>query len=109
MPADGRTKVHIFGQSYHLKSGEGPERTREVARLVDEKMNLVATQAGAADHFRIAVLTALHLADEYLSLEKEHQHLQSEVSSKADRIAALLEGLDPEPTADSEPILPAAD
>lgn len=94
MSSDTGIQVNIFGQAYHIKGGEDPEHTRELAALVDEKMSFIARQVRVPDSFRIAVLTALHLADEYDALLKEHEELQKEVAAKADRLEALLDGIE---------------
>ena len=79
MSPDSTIQVDIFGQAYLIKGGEDPEHTREVASLVDEKMNFIAGQVRVPDNFRIAVLTALHIADEYAALLKRTEELQKEV------------------------------
>ena len=76
---DSTIQVDIFGQAYLIKGGEDHEHTREIASLVDEKMNFIARQERDPESFRIAVLTALHLADEYDALLKRHEELQKEV------------------------------
>lgn len=87
MSPDSTIQVDIFGQAYLIKGGEDPEHTRELASLVDEKMNFIARQVRGPDNFRIAVLTALHIADEYAALLKRHEELQKEVADKAASVA----------------------
>ncbi len=94
MSPESGIPVNIFGQVYHIKGGEDPEHTRELAALVDEKMSFIARQVSVPDNFRIAVLTALHLADECDTLLKQHEELQKEVAAKADRLEALLDGVE---------------
>ena len=94
MSPDKGIQVNIFGQVYHIKGGEDPQHTSELAALVDEKMNFIARQVSVPDSFRVAVLTALHLADEYDALLKEHEELQKEVAAKADRLEALLDSVE---------------
>lgn len=103
-------QVQIFGQVYHLRGGEDPERVRRVAELVDLTMGRIADKGRTADSYRVAVLAALELADELLSVRDEHEKYRSSVSSQSDRIAALLEraesGEKPSP---AESLFPAAD
>lgn len=91
MHTDGRTQVHIYGQAYHLKGGDDDKHTQAVAKLVDEQMNRVAAQTRVPDNFRVAVLTALHLADEYLNLKKDHEDLKSQVAGKSNYLVSLLD------------------
>ena len=108
MPEDSGTQVNIFGQVFHIKGGNDADDTRQLAELVDRKMNFIATQVRVPDNYRIAVLTALHLADEYANLKQEHERLKAEVSGKADRINALLDQVETEGK-EGTPLFAAAD
>ena len=96
MRTDERTQVHIYGQVYHLKGGNDAEHTEAVAKLVDEQMNRVAAQTRVPDNFRVAVLTALHLADEYLNAKKDHDKLKSQVTAKSNHLVSLLDKINNE-------------
>jgi len=88
--------VQIFGQVYHLRGGADAGHMREVARLVDEKMNLVANQVRTADSYRIAVLTAIHIADELLSSRKRQDETERQFREKSERLAALIDEIERE-------------
>ncbi|HEY0172333.1 MAG TPA: cell division protein ZapA [Pyrinomonadaceae bacterium] len=61
----GSVRVNIFNQSYSLRSASGDgEHVERVARLVDERMRAVASGLAVHDVAKVAVLTALNLADE---------------------------------------------
>jgi cell division protein ZapA len=108
MSPDSGIQVSIFGQDYCIKGGDDPEHTRELAALVDEKMNFISRQVRVPDQFRIAVLTALHLADEQDALLQKHEELQKEVTAKADHLRELLERID-EAAEEPAAVFPAAD
>ena len=97
MSQDSGTQVNIFGQVFHIKGGDDADETRQLAELVDQKMNIIAAQVRVPDNYRIAVLTALHLADEYANLKQEHDRLKAAVSVKAARINSLLDQIETEP------------
>jgi cell division protein ZapA len=97
------TQVQIFGHVYHLRGGEDPVHSRQVAQLVDDRMNAIADQINTSDSFRIAVLAALHIADEYLQLQREHERFTAEVAAKSDRMVAMLDKVG-EPPALSKPL-----
>ena len=63
--------VEIYDQKYSivLKSDISEADFRELADLVDTRMRGIAAVASTPDSLKIAVLTALHLAQEL----KEHQ------------------------------------
>ena len=60
--------VRIFGESYPLKTGEPAERLEELARYVDARMREVAATGKVVATNKVAVLAALHIADELFRL-----------------------------------------
>ena len=88
------TQIQIFGQTYHIQGGSDPTQTREAAEVVDQKMGMIASQLRVPDGYRIAVLAALHLADEYTSLRRKLETLESQVESKSRHIAELLDEIE---------------
>jgi cell division protein ZapA len=70
----GSVRVNIFNQTYSLRSGSGDgEHVERVARLVDERMHAVADGLAVHDVAKIAVLTALNLADELEGLKSFYE------------------------------------
>ena len=94
MSASSTTEVSIFGQTYYIQAGGDEDQARQAANLVDKKMNLIASQVRTSDRFRVAVLAALHLADEYLTAQHQLMGLEQGVAAKGERLAALLDELD---------------
>ena len=66
--------VDIYDQTYHLR-GENPEYIRRLADLVDAKMRAVASHGKTVDSLRVAVLAAVNIADELVTLEQRHSAL----------------------------------
>jgi cell division protein ZapA len=100
MSANGTTEVNIFGQTYHIQGGGDSEQARQAAALVDEKMKLIASQVRSPERFRVAVLAALHLADEYLTARQQAAGIEKDVAVRSEQIVALLDKLE-EPEEDS--------
>ena len=70
----GSVRVNIFNQTYSLRSADGDGRHVErVARLVDERMRAVADGLAVHDVAKVAVLTALNLADELEGLRNFYE------------------------------------
>lgn len=63
------TQITVFNQTYRVTSADGGERAARVARFVDSRMRESASQITTHDVARIAVLTALQIADELLTLK----------------------------------------
>ncbi len=83
--------VSIFGTEYKISSPAGPDRTREVARAVDRKMREVAHSLSLRSMKKIAVLTAVNLADELHREQASGQHLEQSAASTAQRLAARVD------------------
>ncbi|MDX6693323.1 MAG: cell division protein ZapA [Blastocatellia bacterium] len=78
--------VTIFNQTYRLRSKTDTEHVRRIANLVDERMRQISEQITTHDVVKIAVLTALNIADEMQNLrdyyEQEVQPLVSQLSNQ---------------------------
>ena len=94
MSTSSTTEVSIFGQTYYIQAGGDEDQARQAANLVDKKMNLIASQVRTSDRFRVAVLAALHLADEYLTAQHHLMGREQGVAAKGERLAVLLDELD---------------
>ena len=94
MSASSTTEVSIFGQTYYIQAGGDEDQARQAANLVDKKMNLIDSQVRTSDRFRVAVLAALHLADEFLTVQNRLIGLEQGVAAKSERLAALLDEID---------------
>jgi cell division protein ZapA len=97
--ADKANLVHveIFGQTYAVRAGTDPGYVEGLAALVDEQMKEVSRTSGAVDSLRVAVLTALNLADECSRLRRdvdEAKAASSKTGSSADeRVKHLAKAL----------------
>jgi len=70
----GSVRVSIFNQTYSLRSADGNgEHVARVARLVDERMRAIANGLAVHDVAKVAVLTALNLADELDGLKSFYE------------------------------------
>jgi cell division protein ZapA (FtsZ GTPase activity inhibitor) len=64
--------VEIYDQKYSIvsKSSIPDSDVRKLAQEVDSRMRDIAAQSNTADSLKVAVLTALHLAQEYHELQR---------------------------------------
>ncbi|MBU9721186.1 MULTISPECIES: cell division protein ZapA [Bacillaceae] len=63
-----RTIVSIYGQQYTIVGSENPEHVKAVAKFIDQKMRDIKTNNPYLDTNKLAVLTAVNIGNEYLSL-----------------------------------------
>ncbi len=89
--------VDIYDGLYHLR-GSDPAYLEQLAGLVDGKMRAVAAHGATVDSLRVAVLAALNLADELMTLRARHeaaaQHLrqtQRELRFRAGSLSGMLD------------------
>jgi cell division protein ZapA len=96
-PKPKRVEIDIFGQTFSLIADD-EARLREVAKYVDAQMKELSQSAATIDSFRLAVLTALNLANERFDLadqlagknETIEAHAKS-MAAKADRLSVQLD------------------
>jgi cell division protein ZapA (FtsZ GTPase activity inhibitor) len=99
----GVVQVEIFGQVYSLRSDGDPSYIQSLASYVDARMRDVAKQTRAVDSLRVAILTALNIADEKarssgaaapsapLGAAPASPSMTAEVEKRADEWSRLLD------------------
>lgn len=91
MPAV-RAVVEIFGQRLGLRSDGDEERLQELARFVDGRMREVADLTSNVDTVKIAVLTALNIADELYDERETDQDVRlNKLERRAERLVKKLD------------------
>jgi len=95
MPHDGviveRVQVEIFGQVYSIKGGNDPDAVRELAAFVDGKMKEIEKGTGTNDPLRVAILTALTIADELYRQREQFGALEKTAGNSVQRLMDLTE------------------
>lgn len=85
MSDHNRVQVVIHGRTYQL-AGADPDHTRELARKVDETITRFSDAAPGAESYQLAILAALHLADELAAVRGEYEEYRSRTGASAGRI-----------------------
>ncbi len=95
----GAVVVEIYDQVYQLR-GTDPVHIHRLAEVVDAKMRAVSAHGATVDSLRVAVLAALNIADELLTLRARHDlltgsvtHSRSTVRSRADSLSGMLDDI----------------
>ena len=84
--------VEIYDQIYNLRGSDG-EYIQQLAALVNAKMRAVAAHGGTADSLRVAVLAALNIADELMTLRARYDSLAGSVDSAEDSMRSRADTL----------------
>lgn len=96
MPKSESIVVDIYDQAYHLR-GTDPKYLQQLAALVDAKMRAVTQQGTTVDSLRVAVLAALNIADELVTLQQKHNTssgaVEANIKTRAETLAEMLDAV----------------
>jgi cell division protein ZapA len=85
----GAVVVDIYDQIYQLR-GTDPAHIECLASMVDSKMRAISAHGATVDSLRVAVLAALNIADELLTLRARYETLAESVESNQVQAQASL-------------------
>ena len=95
----GAVVVEIYDQVYQLR-GTDPAYIERLAAMVDGKMRAVSAHGATVDSLRVAVLAALNIADELVTLKARFDSLSGNLSqaqhqtrSRAGSLAGMLDAV----------------
>ncbi len=84
-------EIEIYGQKYKIKV-KGEEDEKYISHLtshVDQKMHEIAVKSKSMDMFKIAILAALNIADEYFLSQKKLDQLNEVLGHMEDDVESL--------------------
>ena len=84
------TGVRVFGVDYRIGSDEDPAYIRRVAEYVDRRMREISEESRILDQSKLAVLTAMDIADELLMLRRKRYALIGRTGTVAERLARTV-------------------
>ena len=91
MPDDAVISVEIHGHRYPIRSTLDEAYVARLASYVDEKMRAAADSAPTGDLLRVAVLTALNVADELFRCRDNSQARNGELAERAGELERLVD------------------
>ena len=83
--------VEINGQRYPIRSSLEPEYVARLASYVDEKMRAAGDSTASGDALRLAVLTALNIADELFRCRDANSARDGQLAERAGELERLLD------------------
>jgi cell division protein ZapA len=84
-------EVEIFGQVFHVAAGEAPPAyIQRLAYYVDEKMRTIASATKTMSLNRMAILTALNIADDLFKLRDSYEQSARLVDAKTEQLISLV-------------------
>lgn len=84
------TKVTIYGTEYPITGDTDGDYIREVAAFVDAKMREVDRTTSAKSSLKVAILTALNIADELFRERADKDDMIQHLEEKVRKLSSLI-------------------
>lgn len=86
--------VRIYNQIYTIRASDGNvERTQQLAAMVDEQMREISKSGLTSDSLKLAILAALHIADELDKAASKYEELNQALVDRSNKCASMLDQL----------------
>lgn len=84
-------EVHILGKSFgfSIPDNIANDDFLEIVRFVEKKINKIRGETEDLDSFKLGLLAAINIAEEYFQLKKENENLRV-ILNKIDRMLSPL-------------------
>ena len=83
--------ISIQGQQYPIRTSLEPEYVLLLAAFVDDKMRAAAESIRSGDSLRLAVLTALNIADELFRCRDAIDRRDGQLAERTEELERLLD------------------
>ena len=92
-PAEGTPtiRVEIYNQTYNIRSDGDSEYVNNLAEFVDRRMREISSGTLTVDSLKVAILAALHIADELHRLKRLHEQADQQLASRSAECADMLD------------------
>ncbi len=84
-------RVEIYNQTYSIRSDGDNEYILRLAEYVDGKMREISSGTLTVDSLKVAILAALHIADEFHRLKNDHEQNDAQLASRSAECADILD------------------
>jgi len=84
-------RVEIYNQTYSIRSDGDNEYILDLAQYVDGKMREISSGTLTVDSLKVAILAALHIADEFYQLKNAQAQSDAQLAARSSECAAMLD------------------
>ena len=84
-------RVEIYNQTYNIRSDGDSEYVTGLAEFVDQRMREISSGTLTVDSLKVAILAALHIADELHRLKRLHEQADTQLASRSAECAEMLD------------------
>jgi cell division protein ZapA len=89
--AEQSIRVEIYNQTYNIRSDGDNEYIMRLAEYVDGKMREISSGTLTVDSLKVAILAALHIADEFHQLKNTQEQNDAQLASRSAECAEMLD------------------
>lgn len=86
-------RVEIYNQTYNIRSDGNSEYVTQLAEFVDHRMREISSCTLTVDSLKVAILAALHIADELHRLKNLHEQTDAQLGSRSAECSEMLDRL----------------
>src|ERR671932_2828970 len=84
-------RVEIYNQIYNIRSDGDSEYVSQLAEFVDRRMREISSGTLTVDSLKVAILAALHIADELHRLKRLHEQADQQLATRSAECAEMLD------------------
>ncbi len=84
-------RVEIYNQTYSIRSDGDNDYILRLAEYVDRKMRDISSGTFTVDSLKVAILAALHIADEFHQLKESQHQSDMQLASRSAECAEMLD------------------
>lgn len=86
-------RVEIYNQTYSIRSDGDNEYIQNLAEYVDGKMREISSGTMTVDSLKVAILAALHIADEFYQLKLTQTNIDTQLATRSSECSEMLDKL----------------
>ena len=84
-------RVEIYNQTYNIRSDGDGEYITQLAEFVDRRMREISSCTLTVDSLKVAILAALHIADELHRLKRLHEQSDAQLAARSSECVEMLD------------------
>src|SRR5882757_5714450 len=86
-------RVEIYNQTYNIRSDGDTEYIVQLAEFVDSRMREISSGTLTVDSLKVAILAALHIADELHRLKNMYEQADTQLAARSSECSDMLDRL----------------
>ena len=84
-------RVEIYNQTYNIRSDGDGEYITQLAEFVDRRMREISSCTLTVDSLKVAILAALHIADELHRMKRLHEQSDAQLAARSSECVEMLD------------------